>query len=600
MSSAGVRRVLVAGVVAVLLGIAVGVGPASAHTSLGRSDPPDGGMVAVGRTELSLWFDEPVDLASGHFVLRTDEGAPLRVTPDPASGRSDFLVLHTTPLRRGVLVLSWSVTSAVDGHVSSGSITFGAGVRPPATASGGSGASLPEVLVRWLQLIAMIVAVGALVAPTLLTRATSYAPQSPQQAARLGTIAALVCLATSCATPSGFLDSLETDRWAQLWVLRGVALAVAVAALAGLARRGPSVPRTATAGCALVMAAVADAAAGHAAGLPRASTAAVVATSVHVLAAGAWLGTLALLATCLVPTMRRLPESRRPLLEATWRSFGPVAAVAVALVVASGLYLAGRHLPGLAALTTGWYGLALIGKTVLLAVALAAALHATLVAGRRVPGLGGATRLLRPAGDSGFPRLVLTELVVLGVAVVLAAVMTTVPTARTATAGEPSPGTGTGVTVDGLFVTFEAAPAGSGEFRLAVQVNAVTRPQPGPVTGADVLLVGDGGRQVRVPLQRVEAGHFEGATPAPSSGDWQAWVSVHRTAAEDAVAQVDWRSAPVSTPGPTRLEVVTTVLAGLLALGALVGVALRRRREADSAPEPARQGITVTTGGDAP
>ena len=203
--------------------------------------------------------------------------------------------------------------------------------------------------------------------------------------------------------------------------------------------------------------------------------------------------------------------------------------------------------------------------------------------------------LVPRAPDPGrVPRLVLTELGVLAAALVLAAVMTTVPSARTVSADSVPSGTGTGVTVDGLFVTFAAVPAGTGEYRVVVRVNAVTRPQPGPVTGADVLLVSSG-TQVPVRLDQVEPGHFEGSTTAPASGDWQAWVSVHRPAVADAVAQVDWSSAPTTTPGATRLEVATSVLAGLLGLGALaaVGLAVRRRRPRGSTPVRTQAPVAV-------
>ena len=63
---------------------------------------------------------EPVDLASSRFVLRAGDGATAVVTADPATGRSDFVTLHTDPLRRGILVLSWTVTSAAC-HVPGGS-----------------------------------------------------------------------------------------------------------------------------------------------------------------------------------------------------------------------------------------------------------------------------------------------------------------------------------------------------------------------------------------------------------------------------------------------------------------------------------------------
>ncbi len=53
--------------------------PAQAHSGLVRSDPADGGSVAMGRTQLTLWYDEPIALAASRFRLATD-GRPTRPT----------------------------------------------------------------------------------------------------------------------------------------------------------------------------------------------------------------------------------------------------------------------------------------------------------------------------------------------------------------------------------------------------------------------------------------------------------------------------------------------------------------------------------------
>ncbi|MEQ6901406.1 copper resistance CopC family protein [Nocardioides sp. YIM 152588] len=571
-----------------LLGLVVAP-PAGAHSELIRSDPSDGGVVEVGRTELSLWFDEPVDIATAHLVLRTDAGTPVRVRADPSAGRSAFVTLRTAPLSRGILVLTWTITSATDGHISAGTMTFGAGVRPDGTAAGAATPRAPDVAGRWLQLLALVVAIGAVVAPRLLARGTAVAPEAPWQAARIGMLAALVALVATAATRPDALDAVDSQRWAQWWAAGLVALLLAAAAFAGIARRGPTRRREATAGLALLLAAGADAASGHAAALPRESAVAVVATAVHVVASGVWFGTLVVLAACLLPTMVREPGSRRPLLRTVWRAFGPVAAAAATFLLASGLYLAGRNVPDPAALVSGWYGLALAGKALVLAAALGTALLATLTVGRRLPLVGADRWLPRAPAAARFPRIVLTEMVVLTVAVVLAAVMTTIATARTTEGVPGAAGAGDGITVDGLFITFEAVPAGEDQVRLVVRASPVTRPQPGRVTGADVLLT-DGTAQVPVPLQQVERRHFEGATGAPTSGDWQAWVSVHRAAGGDAVAQVGWTVADRAAPPAGPWEVAATILAALLALAAsaalgltAIRTALRRRTPGEAA-----------------
>ena len=100
-SRAGSRVVgLAVLVAALLLGSAAA---ASAHNSLERSDPPNLGMVAIGRAELTLWFGEPVDdRASSFSVRRTDPVRGLRAGDRHARDRTTASVhLAVPPLERG-------------------------------------------------------------------------------------------------------------------------------------------------------------------------------------------------------------------------------------------------------------------------------------------------------------------------------------------------------------------------------------------------------------------------------------------------------------------------------------------------------------------
>ena len=379
--------------VVVLLAIVLVAAPASAHSSLVRSDPPPGGTVAVGRSEVSLWFGEPIDSTNSSFRLLTDAGTFLPVTVSMPTGPiGEFVQLETPTLERGILRLEWRAVSAEDGHTSSGTLTFGAGIRPPsASGSAGSPPAATEVFLRWVQLVTSMLAVGGLLASGLLRRSRALVPTATRQSLRLGSIATLAALLATLLAPlatgergSNLLGGASSARWVQLWVVHVVALVAAVAIYSALARRGPSTLRLALAGSCLAVAAAADAAAGHAAELSSEPALAVGVTTLHVLAAGAWVGTLAILSACLVPVMRRSPDLRRLLLVTTWRAFSPIAAVSVGLLTASGMYLAGRQLPGLSALTSTWYGLAATGKALLLAATLVVAAGTAMIADPRL------------------------------------------------------------------------------------------------------------------------------------------------------------------------------------------------------------------------
>ena len=96
---------------------------------------------------------------------------------------------------------------------------------------------------------------------------------------------------------------------------------------------------------------------------------AVLAAASHLVAAGIWAGGLVVLALCLIPLLRHR-EARRTILASAWRSFSPMAALATVVLVATGLYEAGLHVPDLSFVASTVYGTVVAGKLVLVAVAL--------------------------------------------------------------------------------------------------------------------------------------------------------------------------------------------------------------------------------------
>lgn len=117
---------------------------------------------------------------------------------------------------------------------------------------------------------------------------------------------------------------------------------------------------------------------GHAAGVDEGRTLALVADWGHVLAAGAWMGGLAVV---LFLSRSRGGESTDgaiqgdrglfPDLPRLVPAFSPVAVVSVAVLVLSGTYAAWLHLPDIASLLTADYGRLLLGKLLLAALVLA-------------------------------------------------------------------------------------------------------------------------------------------------------------------------------------------------------------------------------------
>ena len=93
----------------------------------------------------------------------------------------------------------------------------------------------------------------------------------------------------------------------------------------------------------------------------------VLTLALHVLAAAVWLGGLAALAVGSWPVLRR--RERVPtvaLLRATWAPFARLAVAAVWLLVATGVYTAGRQVASVDALVATLYGQTLAVKLGLL------------------------------------------------------------------------------------------------------------------------------------------------------------------------------------------------------------------------------------------
>ena len=437
-AAARVVRVLVLGALFAALAVLGGPGVAHAHSELVRSDPPAGGMVALGRTELSLWFGETIDTRASRFLLHTVDGRSVEVTVSATDdGSEGFVALKTPPLERGIYVLDWQALSAEDGHSAQGSLLFGAGTRPdavPSAASGWPGST--SLLMRWVYLAALLVALGAVaVSGRVLARCLPVAPAARRRGIAVGAAACALGLVPTVVTPflrtpraaepfaswaDATLTTVRDTRWGHLWTAQGVGLLLAGITLLVLLRRPEARWARPIAGLALVGAAMADAAAGHAANLPRGATTASVVTGVHVLASGVWVGGLAVLAVCVLPGLRHAPEPRRRVLFRSLRAFSPMAAVSAAALLGSGLYLAGRQVPDLESVRTTWYGMAVAGKTAAVLLTLCVAAFTTLVVNPRIAAAvgrwSGGRAAWAPARHR-IVRLVGTELALLAAAV---------------------------------------------------------------------------------------------------------------------------------------------------------------------------------------
>jgi copper transport protein len=106
--------------VVLLAGLALAP-PAWSHASLLRAEPADGAMLADPPATLKLTFNEPVS----PLVLRLTGPGGEMLTPS-VSGGSSTVTVTPPPMRRGTYVLGWRVASA-DGHPIGGAVVFSIG-----------------------------------------------------------------------------------------------------------------------------------------------------------------------------------------------------------------------------------------------------------------------------------------------------------------------------------------------------------------------------------------------------------------------------------------------------------------------------------------
>jgi copper transport protein len=174
------KRIFIAAVF--LIAMLLAAPSALAHANLLRSDPPANSAQPISPTRVRLWFSEtPEPSFTTISVLdkngvRLDNSDSHRV-PD----EKDAMEVSVPELPEGLYTVNWKALSAVDGHVTTGSFSFTVGDVPLSESSpreimglvdNALAASQPpplfQVLARWLNLLTLVVLVGALAFPILV------------------------------------------------------------------------------------------------------------------------------------------------------------------------------------------------------------------------------------------------------------------------------------------------------------------------------------------------------------------------------------------------------------------------------------------------
>jgi len=266
---------------------------------------------------------------------------------------------------------------------------------------GGGGALSPaDVLAwvgRWVMVTGIVIALGAVSCRLLLGmvgQPWEPLPDRERRCASLGMWASLALLPAAAArlathtmeladpgqTMSEWGDLLNAvmghTHWgATLDIQVGIAIAASVAF--ALARGGSHRAWSAAGICAVGLAAT-PAFGGHAAAVEQYRVLVISADVLHVLAGGAWIGTLVVLATVTlraeprVSGRRRAPQEWGADIAGLVRAFSPVAMTSAGIMAVTGTIAAWAHLDTVSSLWRSGYGQVLLTKLSLVALVMAA------------------------------------------------------------------------------------------------------------------------------------------------------------------------------------------------------------------------------------
>lgn len=645
-----IQRLAVALLATLALGVALAPG-AYAHPILLRSDPPDGSTLPTSPRQLKLWFSESVarDLVTlelrdgaGTVVARAGHGdagarGPLGRLIPGATARTSLrgdqgrtVVMPLPTLTRGVYELRWSAVSAEDLHALSGTLVFGVQRTPHRLAPVTEVPPDPlDVGLRWADLGATAIAIGALamglvVLPGAARRLRGRMVPGTQAAAAAiqrrclslciaGGVAALAAsaalLARQSAAGAGAGTSLGLGRVlaetpvGQRWCWRAVALVAFVlgVALARRASTGVSWRMRGTLTLLAVASIVPLAWSSHVTVSSGGRAISVISSALHLLAASIWAGgVLVLVATVL--GLRRHGDNGSALGREMLRGFAIPAVVSLAVLVVTGLVLAGRQVASPDALLRTRYGWTLVVKVVL-------------VTGAGALGLYHFARLrARRSGRVGppHPSLLAEALVVVSVLGLGAALTLTQPARGPRFQPPPASSTPTATRwqrVDDLMVSVAIQPAQPGPNYVTVGVYDTRRPAPAPVRQVVVGLRARGSALETVPVSPAGDQRWQAAgVSLDRAGDWVIAVTIARPGLPDAHVRTRWTVSPASVPAPRErvlvssrplapvLDRLAAVLGALLVASGLVVVIarVRRRRVSETAAAPTEPGTRAS------
>jgi len=103
------------------------VPPVSAHSRLDRAEPAPDAVLAAGPAEIRIWFTQELTLSGNDLTVSDASGTRvdnLDAHVDQSDPDRKQLVVSTAPLTSGTYTVTWTSSSAEDGHPGTDSYTF--------------------------------------------------------------------------------------------------------------------------------------------------------------------------------------------------------------------------------------------------------------------------------------------------------------------------------------------------------------------------------------------------------------------------------------------------------------------------------------------
>jgi copper transport protein len=377
---------------------------ATAHATLVEADPPVDGLVLNSPATLRMTFSEEVRATNPapSISIRDETGRFVGMSDQPLGPFNDprVLVANLPPLDPGTYTVTWTVTSATDGHELTGTYAFrvGGGL-PPGVATTEDDAPAPwAVATRWISFLGASVVAGVFLFDHLIVRTGSQSSRWRKRRSLLILGGAMLALLATLAEP--VLQVLFDDRGAAMdfgdivWGLPGgwwwrPAMLIPLVGLASLlaVSRRPRIPvSVAWVGAALgLLSLLGLVFTSHAAGRESLRVPALLSNVLHQWSTALWIGGLVAIVAWL--TARGQVSDAEPAPEIDLRRFSALALGLFAIATTTGFINAGLVLPiidsireegvsvdALSALWTSRYGIVLLIKIAVLIIPLGLAI----------------------------------------------------------------------------------------------------------------------------------------------------------------------------------------------------------------------------------